>query len=133
MSTVETYPRLVFAMDELRRTWRQRHLLEAALLIITAVLGVLVLAVAADNLLGLGVGGRVVALLLLLGIVTLVSSGLEQNHEDINRQLRVLGEQLLRFEQGHAGATPVAPHGRSGQNASTPHDAQPATTSTTKP
>ena len=67
MSTVETYPRLVFAMDELRRTWRQRHLLEAALLIITAVLGVLVLAVAADNLLGLGVGGRVVALLLLLG------------------------------------------------------------------
>ena len=72
-------------------------------------------------------------MLLLLGIVTLVSSGLEQNHEDINRQLRVLGEQLLRFEQGHAGATPVAPHGRSGQNASTPHDAQPATTSTTKP
>ena len=66
MSTVETYPRLVFAMDKLRRTWRQRHLLEAALLIITAVLGVLVLAVAADNLLGLGVGGRVVALLLLI-------------------------------------------------------------------
>jgi len=72
-------------------------------------------------------------MLLLLGIVTLVSSGLEQNHEDINRQLRVMGEQLLRFEQGQAGETPVAPHSRSGQIASTPHDAQPATTSTTKP
>ena len=56
MSTIKTYPRLVYAMDELRRAWRQRHLLEAAPLIIAAVLGVLVLAVAADNLLAPGVG-----------------------------------------------------------------------------
>ena len=67
MSTVKTYPRLVYAMDELRRAWRQRHLLEAALLIVAAVLGILVLAVAVDNLLAPGVGGRVVALLVLLG------------------------------------------------------------------
>ena len=76
MSTIKTYPRLVYAMDELRRAWRQRHLLEAALLIIAAVLGVLVLAVAADNLLAPGVGGRVVALLVLLASGVLLTLGL---------------------------------------------------------
>ena len=47
-------------------------------------------------------------MLLFLGIVTLVSSGLEQTNEEVTRQVRVLGEQLLRIEQGQAG-DPVAP------------------------
>ena len=76
MSTIKTYPRLVYAMDELRRAWRQRHLLEAALLIVAAVLGVLVLAVAVDNLLAPGVGGRVVALMVLLASGVLLTLGL---------------------------------------------------------
>jgi len=72
-------------------------------------------------------------MLLLLGIVTLVSSGLEQTHEDVNRQIRVLGEQLLRFKQDQAGEPTAAPPTRPGENASTPHAAQPATASTTNP
>ncbi len=76
MSTIKTYPRLVYAMDELRRAWRQRHLLEAALLIVAAVLGVLVLAVAVDNLLAPGVGGRVVVLMVLLASGVLLTLGL---------------------------------------------------------
>ncbi len=47
-------------------------------------------------------------MLLFLGIVTLVSSGLEQTNEEVTRQVRVLGEQLLRIEQGQVG-DPVAP------------------------
>jgi hypothetical protein len=47
-------------------------------------------------------------MLLFLGIVTLVSSGLEQTNEEVTRQVRVLGEQLLRIELGR-DAAPVAP------------------------
>ena len=47
-------------------------------------------------------------MLLFLGIVTLVSSGLEQTNEEVTRRVRVLGEQLLRIEQGQ-NSDPVAP------------------------
>lgn len=72
-------------------------------------------------------------MLLFLGIVTLVSSGLEQTSEDVNRQVRVLGEQLLRIEQGLAGQATAMPHAapRSGTPRSRP--AQPGSTGTTKP
>ena len=72
-------------------------------------------------------------MLLFLGIVTLVSSGLEQTSEDVNRQVRVLGEQLLRIEQGQAGQATAMPHAapRSGTPRSRP--AQPGSTGTTKP
>jgi len=88
MSSVQTYSRLVYAMDELRRAWRQRHLLEAALLIVAAVLGVLLLVVAADNLLVLGVGGRLLSLLVVLGCAGMLVLGLfvkrclEQRRDD---------------------------------------------------
>ena len=72
-------------------------------------------------------------MLLLLGIVTLVSSGLEQTHEDVNRQVRLLSEQLLRIESGQAAESPAAPAPAPAPDAPHPHAAQPATTSTTKP
>jgi len=49
-------------------------------------------------------------MLLFLGIVTLVSSGLEQTNEEVTRQVRVLGEQLLRIEQGQDVAPVAPPH-----------------------
>ena len=49
-------------------------------------------------------------MLLFLGIVTLVSSGLEQTNEEVTRRVRVLGEQLLRIEQGQDSAPVAPPH-----------------------
>jgi hypothetical protein len=73
-------------------------------------------------------------MLLFLGIVTLVSSGLEQTNEDVNRQVRLLGEQLLRIEQGQTTSADQAPHHASPRTSSkTPHHAQPSGTGATKP
>ncbi|MEE3283233.1 MAG: hypothetical protein VX311_01535 [Planctomycetota bacterium] len=73
-------------------------------------------------------------MLLFLGIVTLVSSGLEQTNEDVNRQVRLLGEQLQRIEQGQTTSADPAPHHASPRTTSkTPHHAQPSGTGATKP
>ena len=49
-------------------------------------------------------------MLLFLGIVTLVSSGLEQTNEEVTHRVRILGEQLLRIEQGQDSAPVAPPH-----------------------
>lgn len=41
----------------------------------------------------------VAQMLLFLGIINLVSGGIEQNNEDVSRRINVLGEQLMRIEQ----------------------------------
>jgi len=38
-------------------------------------------------------------MLLLLGIVTLISGGLEQSNDEVNTRIELLGEQMLRFER----------------------------------
>ena len=58
MSIAETYPRLVDGLSGLRREWRFQKLLEGCLLAVTLTATVLVLSVAADNLLKLDVVGR---------------------------------------------------------------------------
>ena len=73
-------------------------------------------------------------MLLFLGIVTLVSSGLEQTNEDMNRQIRLLGEQLLRIEQGQTTMADQAPHHASARSGSkSARHAQPNGTGATKP
>src|SRR5713226_5037489 len=51
VSMNEAYPGLLEALDALRRQWRQRKLLEGILLTLGGVATVLLLVVAADNLL----------------------------------------------------------------------------------
>ncbi len=41
----------------------------------------------------------VAQMLLFLGVINLVSGGLEQNNDDVSRRINILGEQLLRIEQ----------------------------------
>ncbi len=41
----------------------------------------------------------VAQMLLFLGVINLVSGGIEQNNEDVSRRISALGEQLLRIEQ----------------------------------
>jgi len=41
----------------------------------------------------------VAQMLLFLGVINLVSGGIEQNNEDVSRRINVLGEQLMRIEQ----------------------------------
>ncbi len=50
----------------------------------------------------------VAQMLLFLGVINLVSGGIEQNNEDVSRRISVLGEQLLRIEQ--STATLRGPH-----------------------
>jgi hypothetical protein len=38
-------------------------------------------------------------MLLFLGIVTLISSGMDQASDEMGRKIEILGEQMLRFEQ----------------------------------
>ena len=65
-------------------------------------------------------------MLLFLGIVTLVSRGLEQTNEDVNRQIRLLGEQLLRIEQGQAERAAATPHRAPRTDAPATRAAQPS-------
>ena len=46
----------------------------------------------------------VAQMLLFLGVINLVSGGIEQNNDDVSRRINSLGEQLLRFEQVTADA-----------------------------
>jgi hypothetical protein len=48
----------------------------------------------------------VAQMLLFLGVINLVSGGMEQNNEDVSRRIQSLGDQLLRIEQ----ATSQSPH-----------------------
>jgi hypothetical protein len=41
----------------------------------------------------------VAQMLLFLGVINLVSGGIEQNNDDVSRRISALGEQLLRIEQ----------------------------------
>ncbi len=41
----------------------------------------------------------VAQMLLFLGVINLVSGGIEQNNDDVSRRINVLGEQLMRLEQ----------------------------------
>lgn len=41
----------------------------------------------------------VAQMLLFLGVINLVSGGIEQNNEDLSRRINTLGEQLIRIEQ----------------------------------
>ena len=50
----------------------------------------------------------VAQMLLFLGVINLVSGGIEQNNEDVARRISALGEQLLRIEQ--STATLRGPH-----------------------
>ena len=120
MSSVRTYSGLVYAMDDLRRAWRQRHLLEAALLIVAAVLGLLVLVVATDNLLSLGVGGRFLGLLVVLGSGGMLILGLfvkrclEQRRDDYfaalcEKQFPELDNRLINGLQLGRGTEPGSP------------------------
>ncbi|MDP7274883.1 MAG: hypothetical protein QF363_05350 [Planctomycetaceae bacterium] len=120
MSSTGAYPRLVDAMDELRRAWRQRQLLEAGLLITAVVLGVVVLAVAADNLLKLGVGGRMLVFALLLGSAAVlvlslfVKRWLEQRRDDFfaalaERHFTELDNRLINALQLGRGTEPGSP------------------------
>ena len=80
-------------------------------------------------------------MLLFLGVVTLVSSGLEQANEDVNRQIgevaRGLSEQLSRIEMNGSGLYDTTPHSRhTAANTTDSRTTQPArsdTTSITKP
>jgi hypothetical protein len=80
-------------------------------------------------------------MLLFLGIVTLVSSGLEQTNEHMNRQIdelaRGLSEQLSRIEKNGSGRYDTTPQSRhTAANTTDSRTTQPArsdTTSITKP
>ena len=58
MSNNESYPRLLAALDEVRRQWRLHKILEGVLLTVGGALVVLALLVAADNLFHPGAAGR---------------------------------------------------------------------------
>jgi hypothetical protein len=87
MSMMNAYPRLMAALDEVRRQWRLQKLLEGVLLLLTGAAAVLVLLVAADNFLQPGVWGRAVLATLLwgallAGLVTLVVRRLLEDRRD---------------------------------------------------
>src|SRR5690349_11239757 len=67
MSTMDAYPRLMGALDEVRGQWRRQKLLEGVLLALAGAAGVLVVLIAADNLLQPGVLGRALLAALLWG------------------------------------------------------------------
>src|SRR5262249_11986116 len=88
MNATQTYPQLVNSLDDVRRQWRQRKLLEGVLLTAAGALAVLAALVAADNLLALGTLGRVLTAGLLwtavaIGVSTwIVRRVLEQQRDD---------------------------------------------------
>jgi len=48
----------------------------------------------------------VAQMLLFLGVINLVSGGMEQNNEDVSRRIQLLGDQLLRIEQATSQSQP---------------------------
>jgi hypothetical protein len=67
MATMEAYPQLLNALDDLRRQWRSRKLLEGFLLVLAGVGVVLALLIAADNILQPEPLGRMLLALILWG------------------------------------------------------------------
>jgi len=87
MTTTEAYPRLLGALDDLRRQWRMRTILEGVLLTAAGVFAVLLLTVAADNFLQPEALGRALLALLLwgslaAGVVTLVVRRVLEDRRD---------------------------------------------------
>jgi len=115
MSTMEAYPRLVETLGDLRRQWRFQKIVEGILLAFAGVAAVLVAVVAADNLLKLETGGRLVLALVLWGVlgVSLVAlvlrRFLEDRRDDFfaalveqkNPELRNLLINALQLGRGH--------------------------------
>jgi hypothetical protein len=67
MSTMEAYPRLMDALNEVRGQWRRHKLLEGGLLALAGIAAVVVMLVAVDNLLHPGTAGRLILSALLWG------------------------------------------------------------------
>src|SRR6516165_3845123 len=84
----EAYPGLLEALDALRRQWRQQKLLEGILLTLGGAAGVLLLVVAADNLLRPGTNWRVLLSITLWGafaagiVLLIVRRWLEDRRDD---------------------------------------------------
>ena len=71
MSAKHAYPQLVTELDDLRRQWRMTKLLEGSLFVVAGVVGVLILLIAADNILKLSVGGRFLLACILWGALAM--------------------------------------------------------------
>ena len=87
MDTNHAYPQLLEALDDLRRRWRVRRLAEGIGMAVAVLLGAVVLAVGADNLLQPGTAGRVALMLILWaalawGATRVAGRGLEQRRDD---------------------------------------------------
>jgi hypothetical protein len=87
MSTMEAYPRLMDALNEVRGQWRRHKLLEGALLASAGNAAVVVVLVAVDNLAHPGTAGRFLLSLLLWGslgaaLLTLVVRRWLEDHRD---------------------------------------------------
>jgi hypothetical protein len=67
MSTLEAYPRLMDALNEVRGQWRRHKLLEGGLLALAGFIAVVVLLVAVDNLIQPGTAGRLLMAAILWG------------------------------------------------------------------
>ncbi len=87
MSMTQDYPRLIDALDDLRRRWRAGRLAEGALVALAVSLATLLLVVAIDNLFALGTLGRCALAAGLWGSLAwgasrLATRGLEQRRDD---------------------------------------------------
>ena len=87
MSTNHAYPRLIEALDDLRRRWRLQRLAEGLALALAVTLATLLVAVAVDNVLQLGTTGRVALALALWGSLAwgaarVARRGLEERRDD---------------------------------------------------
>src|SRR5262245_2747420 len=105
MKMTEAYPQLVEALENVRRQWRLQKVLEGVLLAGAGALAVLLVLVAADNLLQPGTFGRLLLALVLWGTLTAFLLGLvirrwledrrddffaalvEQKHPELHNQL----------------------------------------------
>ncbi len=79
-TTTDAYPRLMTALEEVRRQWRLHKILEGVLLTLAGTLGVLALLVAADNLFHPGQAGRVLLAGVLWGGLILAVMSLVVKH-----------------------------------------------------
>jgi hypothetical protein len=121
MRTIEAYPQLVEALENMRRQWRLQKVLEGVLLAAAGALAVLLVLVAADNLFQPGTVGRLLLALVLWGSLAAALLGLvvrrwledrrddffaalvEQKHPELHNQL-INALQLGRGNQ--AGFSP---------------------------
>jgi hypothetical protein len=121
MSATESYPRLLHTLNDLRANWRKQKLCEGLLLALAGTSAMLLLMVAADNLLHLEKPGRLVLAGLLWGSLLAALIGLvgrrwledhrddffaalvEQKHPELHNQLI----NALQLGRGHAnGCSP---------------------------